>query len=143
MRRHDYATYVFLAPCLASKRGLPLNARYVENYRYYEIMDGARRSIMKSTKWASLSASPLVHAVEQRIRLVLPRGGFARSVAVLAGGTTLAQVISILVSPALTRLYTPEDFGALAVYISILSMLLVVASWSYELAIALPEETES
>jgi len=74
--------------------------------------------------------------------LVLPRGRFARSVAVLAGGTALGQLIVVLASPILTRLYTPEDFGVLAVYTSILGILSVVASWSYELAIPLPEKDE-
>jgi O-antigen/teichoic acid export membrane protein len=69
---------------------------------------------------------------------VFPKGGFARNVAVLAGGTALGQAVVVLASPILTRLYTPEDFGALAVYASILLVLVVVASFRYELAIPLP-----
>ncbi len=60
----------------------------------------------------------------------------------LAGGTALGQAITVLVSPVLTRLYSPEDFGVLAVYSSILGILSVVASWRYELAIPLPEKDE-
>ncbi|MGB9898195.1 lipopolysaccharide biosynthesis protein, partial [Thermanaerothrix sp.] len=52
------------------------------------------------------------------------------------------QAITVLVSPVLTRLYSPEDFGVLAVYSSILGILSVVASWRYELAIPLPEKDE-
>ncbi|MEM2045975.1 MAG: oligosaccharide flippase family protein [Candidatus Bathyarchaeia archaeon] len=70
------------------------------------------------------------------------RGSFARNVAVLAGGTALGQAISVLASPILTRLYTPDDFGVLAVYSSILGILSVVASWRYELAIPLPDKDE-
>jgi O-antigen/teichoic acid export membrane protein len=61
---------------------------------------------------------------------------------VLAGGTALGQAITVLASPILTRLYTPEDFGVLAVYSSILGILSVIASWRYELAIPLPEQDE-
>jgi O-antigen/teichoic acid export membrane protein len=68
---------------------------------------------------------------------------FVRSVAVLAGGTALGQGLIVLASPLLTRLYTPLDFGVLAAYTSILSILLVVASLRYELAITLPEDDES
>jgi len=68
---------------------------------------------------------------------------FVRNVAVLAGGTALGQGLAVLASPLLTRLYTPSDFGILAAYTSILSILLVVASLRYELAITLPEDDET
>ncbi|MEM3658334.1 MAG: oligosaccharide flippase family protein [Candidatus Hadarchaeum sp.] len=73
------------------------------------------------------------------IRVLLPKGRFARSVAVLAGGAALGQAITVLVSPVLTRLYAPEDLGILAVYSSILGIISVIAGWRYELAIPLPE----
>lgn len=74
------------------------------------------------------------------LRATLPKGRFARSVTVLAGGTAVEQAIVVLASPILTRLYTPEDFGVLAVYTAILGILSVVASLRYELAIPLPEK---
>ncbi|MEW6216689.1 MAG: oligosaccharide flippase family protein, partial [Candidatus Bipolaricaulota bacterium] len=76
----------------------------------------------------------------QALRRFIPRGGFGRSVAVLAGGTALGQTVTILASPLLTRLYDPQDFGIAAVYTSLLSIFSVVASLRYELAIPLPEE---
>lgn len=66
--------------------------------------------------------------------------GFARNVAILAGGTALGQAIALLVSPLLTRLYSPADFGLLAVYTSVFTILLVFASLRYEWAIPLPEQ---
>jgi O-antigen/teichoic acid export membrane protein len=42
--------------------------------------------------------------------------------------------------PVLTRLYTPADYGALAVYASTLTILLVLATLRYETAIPLPED---
>ena len=80
--------------------------------------------------------------IRRTVRVTLPRGRLARSVAVLAGGTALGQAITVLASPILTRLYAPEDFGVLAVYSSILGILSVIASWRYELAIPLPEQDE-
>lgn len=70
----------------------------------------------------------------------LPKNAFARGVSVLVGGTVGAQALMVLASPLLTRLYTPEDFGLLAVYASILSLFTVIASLRYELAIPLPEK---
>lgn len=80
--------------------------------------------------------------IRKRATRVLPRGRFARSVAVLAGGTALGQAIVVLASPIVTRLYTPGDFGVLAVYSSILGILSVIASLRYELGISLPEKDE-
>lgn len=73
---------------------------------------------------------------------MLPKNRFARSVSILAGGTAGAQLIVILISPVLTRLYSPEDFGLLAVYAAILGILSVIASLRYELAIPVPEKQE-
>ncbi len=70
-------------------------------------------------------------------------GGFARGVAILAGGSAVGQGIVIVSSPLIARLYEPSDFGVLAVYSSVISILLVIASWRYELAIPLPDSDET
>ena len=57
-------------------------------------------------------------------------------------GTTIAQAIPIAISPILTRIYTPEDFGIFALYMSIASLLSVIATARYELAIMLPKKDE-
>ena len=75
--------------------------------------------------------------IKREISLVLPRGRFARSVAVMAGGTALGQAITVLISPILTRLYTPEDFGLLATYTAYVTILSVIATGRYELIIPL------
>jgi len=72
----------------------------------------------------------------------LPKSTFARGLSVLVGGTATAQLITILSSPLLTRLYKPDDFGLLAVYASVLSLFTVVASLRYQLTIPLPESDE-
>jgi O-antigen/teichoic acid export membrane protein len=73
---------------------------------------------------------------------LFPKSNLARSIGVLAGGTAAAQVLLVLAAPLLTRLYTPEDFGVLAVYASLLTFIGVVASLRYELAIPLPDNDE-
>lgn len=70
----------------------------------------------------------------------LPGGAFARSVVTLASGTAIAQLLLALAVPLLARLYTPADYGTLAVYSSTLTVLVVVASLRYEAAIPLPED---
>lgn len=65
---------------------------------------------------------------------------FARNVSVLASGTIAVQIISTLISPVLSRLYTPEDYGLLAVFISCVSVLSVICCFRYELAILIPKK---
>src|SRR5688572_27680976 len=64
---------------------------------------------------------------------------FSRNTAILIIGTIIAQSIPILLQPVLRRVYTPEDFGAMAVYFTILSMISIVACFRYEAAIVLPK----
>lgn len=58
-----------------------------------------------------------------------------RSVALVAGGAVVAQGITLAVTPLLTRIFTPEQFGTLAGFMSALTILLSVSSFRYELAI--------
>ena len=81
----------------------------------------------------------MIKYFKKNIRTLLPKNNFARNVSVLVSGTTGAQILLILSVPFLTRLYTPEDFGILAVYASLLSFIVVIASLRYELAIPLPK----
>ncbi len=57
-------------------------------------------------------------------------------------GTTIAQSIPIAISPILTRIYTPEDFGVLALFVSIAGILSVAVTGQYELAIMLPKKDD-
>lgn len=57
-------------------------------------------------------------------------------------GTLLAQIVTISLSPILTRIYTPEDFGVYGVYISIVSLLIVFITGRYEYAINSTENEE-
>ncbi len=75
----------------------------------------------------------------RQLRGLAPKTELRRGVAVLIGGTTLGQIIIVVSSPVLTRLYTPSDVGVYSVATSILSILIVVSCLRYELAIPLPE----
>jgi len=76
--------------------------------------------------------------VIQRLSNLL-KNRFVRSVSVLAGATAFAQMLMLLALPVLTRLYTPEEFGLLAIFIALLGMISVVASLRYQVAIPLPK----
>jgi len=58
-------------------------------------------------------------------------------------GTIIAQIISIAISPILTRIYSPLDYGLFALYVSLGSIISVVASGRYELSVMLPPKDEN
>lgn len=70
----------------------------------------------------------------------LKKSDFIKNFIILASGTGFSQALPILVSPIITRLYTPEDFGYLSVYLSIVSVISIIATARYEFAIVLPTE---
>jgi len=70
------------------------------------------------------------------------KSDFTKNVLTLMTGTTIAQAIPIAISPILTRLYTPEDFGVLALFVAITSIFGSIANGRYELAIMLPKKDE-
>lgn len=68
------------------------------------------------------------------------KSGYVRNIATLMTGTALAQAIPIAISPILTRLYSPEDFGIFALYMAIVSIASVAVTGRYEMAILLPKK---
>ena len=67
---------------------------------------------------------------------------FVKNALTLISGTTLAQLIAIIITPLLSRIYTTEDFGVLNIYMSITGILSVVATMRYEMAVILPKKDE-
>ena len=71
-----------------------------------------------------------------------PKSEFDKNVITLMTGTTIAQTIPIAISPILTRLYTPQDFGVFAFFLAITAIFGSIANARYELAIMLPKKDE-
>src|SRR6266404_2627008 len=65
----------------------------------------------------------------------ISNGSFARNIAILGGGTALAQSFNVLLAPLLTRLYPPLSFGQYALFASFLNVAMVGISLRYELGI--------
>jgi IS5 family transposase len=61
-------------------------------------------------------------------------------VAVVASGTAGAQAITMGFSPVITRLYGPEAFGLLGVFMAMVQVLVPAAALTYPIAIVLPKE---
>lgn len=65
-----------------------------------------------------------------------------RAVAVLAGGAAAAHALTALAMPLLSRIYSPTDFGVLAVYTAIVTTIGVAAGLRFDVAVALPESAD-
>lgn len=83
-----------------------------------------------------------MNSITTKLKRRLPKGNFIKSVGVLVGGNAVGQGVVILASPLIARLYTPNEFGTLAVYASILAVLAAIAGLRYELAIPLPKDEQ-
>jgi len=68
------------------------------------------------------------------------RSSFFSNVLKLVSGTTLAQVITILTAPIISRLFAPQAFGVLNVFTSLIGIVSIVICLRYEYAIMLPED---
>lgn len=72
----------------------------------------------------------------------LKNSSIVRNFTKLFSATILGQVITIVISPVLTRIYTPEDFGIYSLYLSITSILLVYTTGRYEYAFSTVKSEE-
>jgi len=67
-------------------------------------------------------------------------GTFIRNVGTLMTGTVLSQVLLIAVSPILTRLYSPDHFGNLALFSGIAAIISIFSTMRYHYAIVIAED---
>jgi O-antigen/teichoic acid export membrane protein len=72
----------------------------------------------------------------------LTKGKFFRSVTVLASGTMAAQLITVGASPFITRLYGPEAFGILGVFLAMVNIIKPASALMYPVAVVLPKDQD-
>ncbi|SHH14521.1 lipopolysaccharide biosynthesis protein [Virgibacillus chiguensis] len=65
---------------------------------------------------------------------------FVQNTIILASGTMVAQVIALLSSPIITRIYGPEIFGLMGVFLAINQIFIPVSSLTYPISIVLPKD---
>lgn len=77
------------------------------------------------------------------INKLKPKSDFSKNIVTLMTGSAIAQAIPILISPILTRIYTPEEFGIFALYMAFISIGASIVTAKYETAILLPKKEEN
>ncbi|GCD09727.1 lipopolysaccharide biosynthesis protein [Clostridium tagluense] len=70
------------------------------------------------------------------------KSGFIKNIFLVAGGTAFAQLLNIMISPIITRIYSPEEFGVQTMYMSMLAILVIAGSLKYEGGIAIADDDE-
>jgi len=65
---------------------------------------------------------------------------FVHQVFSLGSGVLVAHLITLAVSPAITRIFTPEEFGIFSLFNSLVIILSMIATGTYEFSIVLPEK---
>lgn len=67
------------------------------------------------------------------------KSDFLKSIVVLTSGTLIAQMISYLATPFITRLFSPDEIGELGIFLRITAFITAIATARYELTLPLPK----
>lgn len=74
----------------------------------------------------------------QRVRALFGKDGLRGPILTMLTGSMVASSFSVIAQPILARLYAPEDFGMLALFVSLVALLAPIGSLRYSDAIMLP-----
>lgn len=80
--------------------------------------------------------------IKKIIEKYIGDSSYKKNVITMVIARVLSQAIPILLTPLLTRIYSPEQFGVFAVYSTIISIIALVSNGRYCLAIILPKSKE-
>jgi len=81
-----------------------------------------------------------LESIRNFLNRLLPKDSAMRHVSILAGGTTIAQGLNVAIMPVLSRIYSPSDFGVMAVFVSVTAILTELSGFRYHFAIPLPKQ---
>ncbi|WP_022963950.1 lipopolysaccharide biosynthesis protein [Halopseudomonas pelagia] len=72
----------------------------------------------------------------------LTRSKLLRNILTVVSGTAGAQVVAMAFMPIITRLYGPENYGVLGVFLGLIAMTVPVAALTYPVSIVLPRRDD-
>src|SRR5690625_1899292 len=70
------------------------------------------------------------------------RKPFIKNVAIMVSGTAAAQLIAMVLSPFITRVYGPEAYGIMGTFMAIIQILIPLAALKFPIAIVLPKDNK-
>ncbi|MHC1716413.1 MAG: lipopolysaccharide biosynthesis protein [Candidatus Dojkabacteria bacterium] len=84
----------------------------------------------------------MIKFLKELISKYLKGSKYKKNVLIMIAGRVLAQALPILLTPLLTRIYSPGDFGVFGVFSTIISIVAMVSNGRYCLSIILPKDEE-
>jgi lipopolysaccharide exporter len=82
-------------------------------------------------------------SIIKRILQKYVESNFVKSIVILFSGTAIAQILPVLLTPLLSRLYQSSQFGVVFLYLSVVSVFSVVSTLKYEISIVLPKTKQT
>jgi O-antigen/teichoic acid export membrane protein len=70
----------------------------------------------------------------------LKKSAFVRNISTLFIGSVLAQLVPLILSPFISRVFSADDVAVFGLYTSVLGVLSVIASLRYDMAIVVPRD---
>lgn len=74
------------------------------------------------------------------MKLKIFNNKFIKNILIVASGTVMAQIISLLLLPIVTRIFGPEAYGLLGTFQAVISILAPLAALTLPIAIVLPKK---
>lgn len=74
------------------------------------------------------------------LKILHPLRGYFRDLFVVFSGSSIAEMLPIIITPLLTRIYVPEDFGIYGFVLSIATLLGVFSTLRYENSIVIAKD---
>lgn len=82
----------------------------------------------------------MIEFIKKILNRFVGDSAYKKNILLLSGGRIVAQLIPILITPIITRVYSPEEFGLFAVFLTIVSFIAMISNGRYCLAILLPKK---
>jgi O-antigen/teichoic acid export membrane protein len=76
------------------------------------------------------------------VKILLPKSPFIKHVFTLVAGNAIAFIIPVLLYPALSRIFTPEDYAVYGLYVAVFSFLEIASAGRYDFAVVIPEKDD-
>lgn len=80
----------------------------------------------------------LRQSLQSNVQTLRQKGSFAQNFAITFSGTAFVAVLGVLVTPLMSRIYSPQSYGLFAVFNSIVNNVSLVSTFLYPSAFILP-----
>lgn len=84
----------------------------------------------------------MISFIKDLLKRYIKDSQYKKNILIMVIGRVFAQAIPVLLTPLLTRIYTPENFGIFGVFSTIISIIAMLSTGRYCLAIILPKKDE-